>query len=125
MDRSEEMVVLFVEDDAAVARAIARVLKGFRVRMAHTFQGAVDQMLVDTNAVITDFRLGTERNGYDVLVEAQKRLPDVPRILMTGQSVNEAQVAQAFSSGLADRVLLKPFNAESLVATLRDVLAAG
>ncbi len=120
-----KVAILFVEDDEEVAKAMARVLKAFQVGRAHTFEEAVEQMSPKIEVVISDYHLGAKRNGCDVLEEARKRLPGVPRILMTGEGGDEAEVAQAFSSGLADRVLLKPFSAATLLAVIRELLLPG
>ena len=114
--------VLLVEDDEEVAALTGEMLDslGFevtRVASAAAALGALaDGRAIDI--VFSDVMMPGGSNGLDLAREVRRRRPDLPVVLTTGFE-NAARGAKAEGFDL----LLKPYHAEVLSATLRARLA--
>jgi DNA-binding NtrC family response regulator len=120
--------VVFVEDDRDVQKAAVLLLgrHGFEVRPASTPEQAwsllaaepVDLVLLDLN-----FRPGavSGAEGLDFLKELIAHDPDATVVVVTGHSGINIAVS-AMRAGATDFVM-KPWNNDRLVATLRDAVA--
>jgi EAL domain-containing protein (putative c-di-GMP-specific phosphodiesterase class I) len=110
--------VLVVEDDAALARVIQRLLRaaGREVVVAHDGKAAADAV-VDRpfDVIITDINL-PGMSGVDLLRLVRSHDLDVPVILMTGAPSLETAM-EALSLG-ALQYLPKPTSNETLVAAV-------
>ncbi|MCC7536926.1 MAG: response regulator [Deltaproteobacteria bacterium] len=103
--------IVVVDDDEQYRRAVVRLLQhrghdavGFDdpdVAIAHTEAAGADAVVVD--------RLLATRDGRAVLRDIRERFPSVVRILATGGDVDRSP----------DPVVLKPFNVDDLVVTIR------
>jgi DNA-binding NtrC family response regulator len=70
--------------------------------------------------LVVDFAM-QGMNGADVTAAARAFRPDLPVLMITGYADTEAVATQA--PGIP--VLRKPFEAEALLAAVRDALGAG
>jgi CheY-like chemotaxis protein len=118
-------LVLIVEDDAAVARFIAAVVRlvGWRARVASNGRdGLRAAQRLHPDAVVLDLSLPV-MGGLDVL-RALKRDPataPIPVLVLTGSPVGDEE-GLARALGAAD-YLRKPIAAPALTDALRRVIA--
>ena len=108
--------ILVVEDDPHIRRLLVRTLQmaGYQVCAAVDGFDAQDQFVQRApDLVLTDFHMpGMDGVALARWVQAQKTIPIV---LMTAASP---------PSGIADKVLGKPFTIQALTETVRTVLLA-
>jgi two-component system, NtrC family, response regulator GlrR len=107
--------VCVVDDEEDLCELIALRLEhnGYRVSSEQNCRGALEVLereLVD--AVLLDLRLETE-DGLDLLIEIQKRVLDLPVIILTAHGTIETAV-QAMKAG-AYGFLTKPFDDHELL----------
>lgn len=118
--------VLVVDDEAPIRTFLKRALERFplnvTVEEAATVEEAVGKIHdTEYDVVITDYRLGPEKTGIDVLREAARAQPAGGRIMLTGY--HEADIAvQAINEGRVHRYLEKPLDLETFQRTLAQVL---
>jgi two-component system response regulator AtoC len=116
--------VLVVDDDPAVSKVLAALLEQAGINCRHvpdapTALEALRARPVDV--VITDLRMPGP-SGIDLLEGIVERWPDVPVILLTAHG-NVGVAVDAMKKGAAD-FLLKPFDREEILFTVRKQLAA-
>lgn len=115
-------VVLLVEDSPSLSAAYAEYLRDepVELRTAETGAEALDVFAAhNPSALILDLKL-PDMSGLDVLRRVREADPTVGVIIITAHgSVNIA--VEAMRAGATDFVM-KPFTAERLVVTLRNVL---
>jgi len=124
MDVSDGGSVLVVDDDPAVGKVLAALLAQAGIACSHVAHaGAALEALrrQPVDVVVTDLRMpGT--TGLELLDEIAARWPEIPVILLTAHgSVGVA--VDAMKRGAAD-FLLKPFDREEILFTVRKQLAA-
>jgi two-component system nitrogen regulation response regulator GlnG len=110
--------VLVVDDDQSL-RLLCRVnleLDGFSVTEARSLDAA-REAVDGVDAVLLDVHVGAE-NGIDLLEELKRDRPDLPVVLLTGESGLPQE-----ARGRADAVLSKPFEIRELTATIARVVA--
>jgi CheY-like chemotaxis protein len=117
--RTDGRRILVIDDDPAVARAIASCLDDFGYRctiatsgtdgLARFGAGAFDCVVID----LTMPRPG----GLEVIRQMRAARPDLPVVLMSGYAAAEAKLV----SGGVTAFLHKPFADEELVAAVREV----
>ncbi len=112
--------VLVVDDDPSL-RLLCRVnleLDGFRVTEAGTLGDARSTLAGDDRvaAVLLDVHVGSE-NGLTLLGELKRDRPELPVVLLTGESGIPAETRT-----LADASLSKPFEVTELAATVQRLL---
>jgi two-component system, OmpR family, response regulator MprA len=115
-------LVLVVEDDRSIGRALARALPlhGFRVVTAVDGLEAFARMVDETPAVVVlDIGLPGP-DGRSVAQRLRSGGSSVPILMLTARDTVEDRVA-GLDSG-ADDYLTKPFALEELVARLRALL---
>ncbi len=117
--------VLIIDDEAAIARAIQRILRsaGFSTDVAQDgFQGG-SKMVREQPALITlDLRM-PGLNGYEVL----KFIRHTPEVAATKVLVISALDAPSLQRALdegADAVLSKPFDNDELLAVVNRLIGA-
>jgi two-component system, sensor histidine kinase len=118
-------VVLHIEDDESVARAMARLLRlqGYEVVTAASGDHAI-QLIENGLApdlILTDYRLPLQMTGDQVVTEIQTRLGFKPPTIMLG-SVSHLEIETIGS--LADRVFVKPGDIEDLLQEIESLLRA-
>ena len=106
--------ILLVDDEAALVRAMARILAtaGYDVETAADGMRAVDLLAeAPFDAIVSDIDM-PRMNGIQFLKNVRQRDPEVPVVLMTGNP-ELASAVQAVAHG-ALRYLIKPINMEEL-----------
>ena len=119
------MRVLLVEDDRAIADAVARGLRaeGFAVDVAHDgLEGLWRAREASYRAIVLDLML-PGRNGYQVCADLRAEGDWTPILVLTAKD-GEYDEAEALDTG-ADDYLVKPFSLVVLVARLRALLRRG
>ncbi|MGJ7511901.1 ATP-binding protein [Variovorax sp. GT1P44] len=115
------LAVLLVDDEVEVLSAMCTYLAqlGWTVRGAAT-GGEAERALVEgfEPDVMVDFRLRAE-NGLDVIRGMRLSLPELPAVIVTGETAPER--LREFER-IAARVLHKPLDGHRLARTLRDVV---
>ena len=121
--------ILAVDDEPALARMVALVLKkhGHQVEVATSGEAAL-QLLEqkEFDLVITDLGLGSGLNGWQVAEQVAQRWPGVRVALATGWGAG-IDPGQARARGI-QAVVAKPYTAETLrgvVGAIANEIAAG
>ncbi|MEH6525378.1 MAG: sigma-54 dependent transcriptional regulator [Sneathiella sp.] len=114
--------ILLVEDDPPLARVYQEYLKNEPYQITHVARGEEAMNALKTtipDAVLLDLKL-PDMNGIEILKHIQNTKISTTVIVITAHgSINTA--VEAMQAGAADFVL-KPFNADRLVYTLRNAL---
>ena len=71
--------------------------------------------------VVTDYALDTGRNGLDLLAEVRDRMPDIPRLLMTGYDLDAEALPGDRTA--ADSIISKPWDREALLTACDQLLS--
>lgn len=116
--------VLVVDDEHIVADTLAAILKnnGFASRPVYRGESAIEiarQLPLD--AVVCDILLGGE-NGIDIVRQIREIRPDCKIILISGASESAELLEEASTSGQYFEVLAKPFQPDTLINKLREML---
>ena len=115
--------VLIVEDDVALREALQDTLRAAEIDAIAAADGAQALTCIEQDhigLVISDVQMPGV-NGYELLTLIKRRRPDLPVVLMTAYGSVSKAVA-AMRDGATDYIL-KPFDAESLIAMTRQLLA--
>jgi DNA-binding NtrC family response regulator len=121
-ERSHPSRVLVVDDEAYVARVIARLAESFghEVAVADSVEGALARFEESAfDVVLTDLRLG-QQDGLALLRELQARAPAVPVIVITGQATIDTAM-EAIRFGAYD-YLVKPIERKLIGELLRRAI---
>ena len=115
--------VLIIDDEAAVARSIVRILRaaGYETETAlDGFQGGSLLIKYQPALVTLDLRMPGV-SGYDVL-KFIRSTPETEHIKVIVISALDQQSLQRALDEGADAVLTKPFDNETLTATIEQLL---
>ena len=118
--------IVLVEDERAVLEATQLFLEsdGFQVYTASSAEEAwqkIQDLEVEPDLIITDYRLPQTRTGIEVVRHIRKLLDNnVPGIILTGD-VSPTLTREAQENGL--QVLHKPTDPEGLLALIYQLLA--
>jgi nitrogen-specific signal transduction histidine kinase len=135
--RATTTTVLLAEDDHAVRRVAARILRnaGYRVLEAGDGRSALALWrahATEVDALVADVRMPQLR-GDDLAAAVLAEAPHLPVVLMTGFAEEPTALGAApappapsggSATGPAVRLLAKPFAAAELLGRLGDALAA-
>jgi two-component system KDP operon response regulator KdpE len=116
--------VLVVDDDAALARALAINLtaRGYDVAVAHTGREALDGLArLHPDVVVLDLGL-PDLDGIDVL-HGVRGWNDVPVVVLSARTTSDEKV-DALDAG-ADDYVTKPFEMNELLARIRAAVRRG
>jgi DNA-binding response OmpR family regulator len=119
------MRILVVEDEAAMARSLARGLEaeGYAVDVAADGEEGLARGLSGRfDAVVLDLML-PKMSGHDVVAELRAGGIQVPVLMLTAKQADDDQT-EALDSG-ADDFLSKPFSYPVLLARLRALIRRG
>ena len=110
--------ILICDDDPDIRTALKRTLRGYDVEEASTPREAMDLLKSSSfEALISDFNLGAESDGLDLLQHTRMAHPNVVRFLITGnRDVDVA--ARAVNEGAVHRYFLKPWDEDKLRSAL-------
>ena len=116
--------VLVVDDDPAVGKVLSAQLAQAGIACRHAPDAAAALALLreqPVDVVITDLRM-PGASGMELLTEIGARWPGIPVILLTAHGTVGVAV-EAMKKGAAD-FLLKPFDREEILFTVRKHIAA-
>jgi two-component system OmpR family response regulator len=117
--------ILVVEDEAAMARSLARGLEaeGYTVELATDGEQGLERGLAGSfDAVVLDLML-PKLSGYDVVSKLRAAGVRVPVLMLTARQ-GEFDQTESLDSG-ADDYLSKPFSYPVLLARLRALIRRG
>ena len=119
----KKIVILVVEDEAIIRMAAVDVLEqaGFAVVEAADAESAICilELRSDVRAVFTDINMPGSLDGLRLAHAIRGRWPPIHLILTSGRLV--ASEADLPTDG---RFIRKPYRAEDLIATIRELLAS-
>ena len=119
------MRLLVVDDDSAILKLIARVLRdeSYAIDVASTGEEARMLALVNEyDGIILDLQLG-DRHGFEILQELRRNGRRTPVLLYSGRSDTET-IVRGLDAG-ADDYLVKPVSNEELRARVRTLVRRG
>ena len=114
---SRPISVLVVDDEAALTRAIARMLthRGFEVQTSLTGAGALQALKDEPDVILLDLML-PDVSGMDILQEVKTNHPDIEVVILSGHGdINTA--VEALHAG-AYHFLTKPCNNDAVAQML-------
>ncbi|MFL5498870.1 MAG: response regulator transcription factor [Gemmatimonadaceae bacterium] len=119
------MRILVVDDDRAILKLIARVLRddSYAVDTASTGEEARTLALVNEyDGIILDLQLG-DRHGFEILQELRRNGRRTPVLLYSGRADTES-IVRGLDAG-ADDYVVKPVSNEELRARVRTIIRRG
>ena len=123
MSQTNTASILVVDDELNIQAIIRKVLsiKGHTVTCASNVDDALTLLENGTfNLLITD-HLMPGKTGLELVIEAQRRHPDVLKILLTGVG-NRDLYREAINKGDIFSVIEKPFKSEQLVEAVQRAI---
>jgi two-component system NtrC family sensor kinase len=118
-----DAVLLVVDDDEHVRRALRRVLKRISRDVLEAPDGATALEILGTgpvHVVISDYRM-PGINGVELLRIVKERWPAIQRVLLTGQA-DSAAIEEAVNQSEIFRFIWKPWEEGHLVLTIQDAI---
>ena len=116
------LYILCVDDEAEILKALTRVFRheAFKVLTASSGPEALAIMARTENIglILSDQRM-PEMTGSVFLQRAKKMAPEIPRMILTGQS-DMADAVDAINEGGAQKFLKKPWNDSELLQVVRE-----
>ncbi len=119
------MRLLVVDDDSAILKLIARVLRdeSYAIDVASTGEEARLLALVNEyDGIILDLQLG-DRHGFEILQELRRNGRRTPVLLYSGLSDTDT-IVRGLDAG-ADDYVVKPVSNEELRARVRTLVRRG
>jgi DNA-binding NtrC family response regulator len=118
------VAILICDDDPDIRGAMRRTLRGYEVvETGSPHEAMVALRVRPFEAVVSDFSLGADIDGLDLLQHVRVQYPHVVRFLVTGNS--DIQVAmRAVNEGACHRYFLKPWDDNKLRDSLEIVMRA-
>jgi DNA-binding NtrC family response regulator len=114
--------VLICDDDADIRSTMRRTLRGYEVTEVGSPREALETLKANVfDAIVSDYAMGTDRDGLDLLQQVRLMYPDMVRFLVTGNREVEVAV-RAVNEGAVHRFFHKPWNDEQLRTALDIVL---
>jgi len=115
--------ILVVDDEETIREIVSSMLSGANFQCCQAAGGREALSILESDGefdlVLSDLMMA-EMDGIALLERSKERFPDVPVVMVT--AVHDIQVAlQALRNGAYD-YLLKPFEREQLLATVRRAL---
>jgi DNA-binding response OmpR family regulator len=117
------MLILLSEDEALISVSVQDALEdaGFWVRSVSSGEESIKVLDVehaDLGGIITDIRLGSWVDGWEVARHARELKPDLPIVYMSGDSAHEHP-----SKGVPQSIMLqKPFALAQVITALSMLL---
>ena len=116
--------ILICDDDADIRAAMRRTLRGYEVVESSSPREALELLRGRRfDAIVSDFSLGADTDGLDLLQLVKVQYPQVIRFLVTGNREIEVAV-RAVNEGAVHRFFQKPWNEDQLRQALEIVLHA-
>lgn len=114
--------VLLVEDERLLKRVVTDALRmiGLACETTHSVEDALQRLSTQQyGLMILDLRL-QQGSGVSVLEQARRQHPDLPVIVVTAYTMTD-DLQNALALGV-DALLYKPFDIDTLLATVRALL---
>lgn len=116
--------LLVVDDDEDVRTALETYFEAQGYEVSSAADGRTAMRLIEEHRstydlILLDVML-PQKNGFEVLEETQQMGLTVPVLMMSGRG-NQEDILKGFGLGAHDYIV-KPFNAEELVARVRAIL---
>jgi len=114
--------ILVVDDDESVRKVLATILEeeGYAIDMAKNGREAIKKSKVKFyNMALIDIRL-TDMDGTKLLTKIKDTMPKMRKIIITGYPSLQNAI-EAVNRG-ADAYILKPFDMEKVLGTIKDQL---
>ena len=116
--------ILICDDDSDIRSAMRRTLRGYATVEAANPRDALDVLKTrHFDAIVSDYSMGTDSDGLDLLNHIRLLYPEMVRFLVTASRDLEI-VVRAVNEGAVDRYFLKPWSDDRLRAALAIVLAS-
>jgi two-component system NtrC family sensor kinase len=118
-----DAMLLVVDDDEHVRRALRRVLKRISRDVLEAPDGATALEILASepvNVVISDYRM-PGINGVELLRIVKERYPAIQRVLLTGQA-DSAAIEEAVNQSEIFRFIWKPWEEGHLALTIQDAI---
>ena len=116
------MRILLIEDDLTTARGVAKMLSASAmvVDTADTGEEGLElARLYDYDLILLDLML-PDMEGYDVVRKLRAAKKDTPVLILSGLGKPQAKV-KGFGLG-ADDYIVKPFDAQELIARIQAIV---
>jgi FixJ family two-component response regulator len=121
-DRPTAFVVAVVDDDQSVLRSLEFLLESadYAVRLFTSATALLDSAcLAEIDCLISDIDM-PGIDGFDLLKLVHGARPELPTILITGYPERLQRLPPL--SGIRPRFFTKPFQAQELLAAVRDAV---
>ena len=116
--------ILICDDDSDIRSAMRRTLRGYAITEAASPREALTKMKSQRfDAIVSDYSMGEDSDGLDLLNHIRMIYPDMVRFLVTGNREIDIAV-RAVNEGAVDRYFLKPWSDDKLRSALEIVLAS-
>ncbi|HEY6249097.1 MAG TPA: response regulator [Candidatus Angelobacter sp.] len=114
--------ILVVDDEASVLLTYRLILEqqGYAVTACSTSREAIAAIEnAEFDAILCDYSLEEQHTGFEVIIAARKRDPELPAALLTGyatlETADEAEIKSI-------KVLFKPIEIDEFLATTSNML---
>ena len=115
--------ILLVDDETNILKALKRALKRENwniITYDNPAQALEELALTPVDLVLTDYRM-PQMTGVEFLTDFKAMQPDAIRLILSGQADLQG-VLDAINAAQVYRFILKPWNDEELVYTLKNAL---
>lgn len=114
--------ILICDDDPDVRTAMKRTLRGYDVVEVGSPQEAIETLKTRPfAAIVSDFSLGADSDGLDLLQHVRVSFPETVRFLVTAN--REVSVAvRAVNEGAVHKFFLKPWSDDQLRSAIEIAL---
>ena len=120
-DETSEIRVLYVDDEASLCKAFARMFAGDRAVQVTTLTSPLDAatLMVDQgfDVIVSDLRM-PEMSGIELLSTARRSRPEARRLLVSGYADLDSAMAAINEVGV-DRLLTKPWVGSEMVSAVK------
>lgn len=116
--------LLFVDDERGIRETLPPILRryGFTVTVAASVPEALAQIREQRfDILLCDLNIGKEKDGYEVVRAIRAIDPDCRAVMLTAYPDMESAI-EGIQNGVDDYII-KPSNADQLIASLANVLA--
>ncbi len=116
-----EKILLLVDDDPNVLKALKRLLRkeNYRLLMAESGQQALNLLSENTvNVIISDHRMPV-MTGIEFLSKVKQCYPDITRIVLSGYSDIDT-ITQAINQGNIYKFIAKPWDDEQIKVAINE-----
>jgi len=118
----ENARILIIDDDENIRKALAAILEeeGYMVDTAETAKQAIEKTEKNIyNLALIDIRL-PDMEGIELLTKMKDTTPKMRKVIVTGYPTLHNAI-EAVNRG-ADAYILKPFDVEKVLATIKEQL---